>query len=117
MEITKVKIIKTTKQLSNDKLAREDGLLVEFYNKNMEWISDKLLQVYREAMNRGSLGSNINKGINKLLIIGDKSLIRNWRLIILLNVSYKMLPNILAKRLVAIFPCFISKTQTHFYQR
>lgn len=79
-----------------------------------DWIVDDLFLVYKEALERRSLGKNINKGIIKLLPKeGDKTLIRNWRPITLLNVSYKILAKVLAKRFVNILPKFIN-TQTGF---
>ena len=66
-------------------------------------------------MSIGSLGQDVNRGIIKLLPKdGDKTLIRNWRPITLLNVSYKILAKIMALRLVNILPKFVNSTQTGF---
>lgn len=101
--------------LNNGKALGPDGLPIEFYKVNIEWIIEELLEVYKEAIEIGSLGLDINRGIIKLLPKdGDKSLIKNWRPITLLNVSYKILAKVLAHRLVDILPRFICSTQTGF---
>lgn len=71
--------------------------------------------MYNEAILKGSLGSSINKGTIKLIPKdGDKALIKNWRPITLLNVSYKIMAKMLAMRLEKILPRFICSTQTGF---
>ena len=108
-------IIGAIKSLKDDKAPGPDGFSVEFYKANISWISKDLLDIYNEAIIVGSLGSEINKGIIKLLPKdGDKTLIKNWRPITLLNVSYKILAKVLALRLVHILPKFVSSTQTGF---
>lgn len=66
--------------MSNDKSPRSDGLPIEFYKTFSYWVSKDLLQVYVEALDKGSLGKIMNKGIINLLPkCGDKNLIKNWR--------------------------------------
>lgn len=71
--------------------------------------------MYKEALIKGTLCTEINKGVIKLLPKeGDTSLIMNWRPITLLNVSYKIMAIIIEIRLVVILPCFVNNTQTGF---
>lgn len=99
--------------MSNDKAPRPDGLPVEFYKSNIEWITEDFIQLYNEAINYSTLGLEINRGVIKLIPkYGDKSLIKNWRLITLLNVSYKILSMMLALRLEILLPLIVSNTQT-----
>ncbi|XP_059067540.1 uncharacterized protein LOC131858343 [Cryptomeria japonica] len=108
-------IIGAIKSLKDDKAPGPDGFSVEFYKANISWISKDLLDIYNEAMRVGTLSSKINRGIIMLLPKdGDKTLIRNWRPITLLNVSYKILAKILAIRLVHILTKIVSATQTGF---
>ena len=101
--------------LKKDKAPGPDGLPAEFYKSNIDWITKDLFDLYSEAYDRGTLGNSINMGIIKLIPKdGDKSLIKNWRPITLLNVSYKILAKALASRLVNILPNFICSTQTGF---
>ena len=104
------------KALKDDKAPGPDGLSVEFYKANLSWISKDLFDLYNEAISVGSLSPEINRGIIKLLPKeGDKSLLKNWRPISLLNVSYKILAKVLALRLVHILPKFVSSSQTSFH--
>ncbi|XP_059069967.1 uncharacterized protein LOC131859829 [Cryptomeria japonica] len=113
--ISIVEVEAAVKALSNDKAPGPDGFPVEFYKSNLSWISKDLLDLYNEAISNGSLGPDINQGIIKLLPKdGNKALIKNWRPITLLNVSYKVLAKILALRLVDILPKFIGPSQTGF---
>ena len=103
------------KDLSNEKAPVPDGFPIEFYNANISWICKDLHDLYTKAISKGTLGLEINKGIIKLLPKdGDKALIKNWRPITLLNVSYKILAKILALRLINILPKFFCATQTSF---
>lgn len=83
--------------LKDNKAPGPDGLLVEFYKTNIDWIADDLYDIYNEALATGTLGEFINRGIIKLIPKeGDKALIKNWKPITLLNVSYKKLAKALA---------------------
>ena len=66
-----------------------------------------MVELYQHALKEGSLGLNIHSSLIKLIYKGgDKTLVKNWRLVTLLNVTY----TILATRLVPILPEIISKT-------
>ena len=101
--------------LKDDKGHEPSRLPIEFYKVNIDWINKDLYELYNEALDIGSLSHDINKGILKLLSKeGDKYLIKNWRPITLLNVSYKILVKVLAIRLIHILPKLISNSQTDF---
>ena len=102
-------------RMANDKALGPDGLPIEFYKKNIDWIVPYLLSVYEEAFDRGSLGPKLNAGVIKLIPKeGDRLLINNWRPITLLNVVYKILAKVLAIRIEKILPNIINSTQTSF---
>ena len=101
--------------MANDKAPGLDGLPIEFYKNNIDQIVPYLLSVYKEAYDRGSLGTKLNDGVIKLILKeGDRLLINNWRPITLLNVVYKILAKILAIRIEKILPNIINSTQTSF---
>ncbi|XP_059064555.1 uncharacterized protein LOC131856693 [Cryptomeria japonica] len=88
---------------------------MEFYKANIKWICKDLLNIYNEAIDVGTLGREINSGIIKLIPKeGDKALLKNWRPITLLNVSYKILAKIMSRRLEIVLPKFVCPTQTGF---
>lgn len=114
-EISKEEIKREILAMSNDKSSGIDGLPVEFYKVFIDWICEDLHRVYMEDLAKGSLGHDTNQGLIKLLPKeGDKTLVKNWRPITLLNVSYKVLAKVLAMRLTNILPKFINSTQTGF---
>lgn len=77
------------KALKDNKAPSLDGLPTEFYKANLDWVTHDLYDIYNEALDNGTLGEFINKGIVKLIPKdGDKVLIKNWRPITLLNISY-----------------------------
>lgn len=101
--------------MGNSRSPRPDGFPVEFYKKNIEWIVDDLHDLYLEAISKGTLRREINQGLIKLIPKeGDKTLVKNWRPITLLNVSYKILVKVVANKLIRILPKIISPTQTRF---
>ena len=100
-------IKRAIKAFKYDKVLGPDGLSVEFYKANLSWISKDLFDFYNETISVGSLSPEINRGIIKLLPNkGDKTLIKNWRPISLLNISYKILVKVLALRFIHILPKF-----------
>lgn len=100
--------------MSNEKALDPDGIPVEFYKLHVEWISKDLWLIYNESMECGSLGSEINARLIKLIPKdGDITLIKNWRPITLLsllqNISQDSCP-----KLKDILPKVINSTQTCF---
>lgn len=60
-------------------------------------VGHNLHKVYLESMHTGSLGGIINSGNIKFIPNpGDPKIITNWRLITLLNFSYKIIDKDLA---------------------
>lgn len=73
--------------------------------------------MYKEAVRKQSLGTDINKGIIWFIPkLQDPKLITSWRLITLLNVSYKILAKALAMHLKHILPKIICPKQTSFFR-
>lgn len=94
---------------------RPNGLPIEFYKKNIDWIVPYLLSVYEEAIDRGSLGPELNAGVIKLIPKeGDRLLINKWRPITFLNVDYKILTKVLVFKIEKILPNIINSSQTSF---
>ena len=103
------------KAMANEKALGMDGLPIEFYKDNIDWIGEELLLFYNDAFDNDSLGSDMNRGIIKLLPkTGDESFVKNWRPITLLNLSYKIIAKLLARRIADITKNIVSVTQTGF---
>lgn len=92
-----------------------DGLPVEFYQKMWPHIKYDFYLVYLEALEHGSLGTNINKGLIKLLPKGkNEDTISGWRPITLLNTSYKIIAKAIATRIKPIVKEIVRLEQTRF---
>lgn len=75
--ISKGEIKQAILSLKNNKTLGIDGLPTKFYKVFIKWIFDDLYTIYNEALEKGSLGKNINKGVIKLLPKeGDQTLIK-----------------------------------------
>ncbi|GBG60070.1 hypothetical protein CBR_g401 [Chara braunii] len=82
-----------------------DGLTVEFYRSCWDAVGPALVEVYNKVLTGEKLGDLMTFGVISVMFKkGDKSNIRNYRPISVLNVSYKLLAKTLALRLGRILP-------------
>ncbi|GBG82821.1 hypothetical protein CBR_g36352 [Chara braunii] len=96
------------KSMAHGKSPRSDGLPVEFYEATWEFLGPELLSLFNRILAGGSLTHDMKKGITTLIYKkGDKCNIRNWRPISRLNVSYKILAKLLARRLSPYLPLLV----------
>ena len=79
----------------------EDGFAKEFYVTFFDLMGDHLLDSYNEAFKKGKMSISQRRGIISLISKGESHLVEltNWRLITLLNVDYKILARVTAKRI------------------
>lgn len=114
-KISLEEIQEVIKAMANEKSPGLDGLPIEFYKDNIDWIVEEIFLFYNDAFENGSLGNNVNRGVIKLLPkAGDRSLVKNWRAITLLNLSYKIIAKLLARRIAEITKNIVSVNQTGF---
>lgn len=94
----------------------EDGFTKEFYQTFFDLIGKDLLNSYNDSFHKGSLSITQKRGSITLIPKGDVNLtnLKNWRPISLLNVDYKLLSKVLAKRMELILPKLIHTDQTGF---
>ena len=100
----------------NNKSPREDGFTKEFYESFFDLLWEDLLNSYNEAFHKGELSISQRTGILTLIPKEDINLtdLKNWCPISLLNLDYKILSKILAKRLEQFLPILIHSDQTGF---
>ncbi len=92
-----------------------DGIPIEFFQACANEVVPMLLKAYTAMLASGEASAFINKGLITLIPkTGDRSKLRNWRLITLLGSVYKILAKALAGRLQAFLPCIIRSNQTGF---
>ncbi|GBG70935.1 hypothetical protein CBR_g8236 [Chara braunii] len=113
--ITKVEAEEALKAMANGKTPRNDGLPTEFYRQHWNLLGDDLIEIYNEMQMGGKLPESACGGIISILFKkGDTSEIRNWRPISLLNVSYKILAKVMARRLGRYLSDLMEDDQTTF---
>ena len=113
--ISKEEITNSIIKINNDKALGLDGLTIEFYKSYIDWTRMDLTMLYELVIEEGSLGTNRNRNLIRLVPKdGDKDLINNWRLIYLFNVSYNIMAKIQALRMENILPNVLNSIQIGF---
>ncbi|GBG84645.1 hypothetical protein CBR_g39021 [Chara braunii] len=116
--VTLEELTQTVKTMARGKSPEVDGLTVEFYSANWGVFGPLLVELYNEVLVGGRLGKGMTHGVITLLFKkGDKSVVKNWRPMSLLNVSYKILAKSLARRLSKHLPKLVENDQGAFVQR
>ena len=99
-DFTAIEIEKATKTFKKNKTPGSDGLTVEFYIKFWNTIKTPLVKCFNKSFREGELSGTQKEGIITLLDKGkDKTLLKNWRPITLLNIDYKILTKTIALRI------------------
>ena len=96
---------------ADNKSPGEDGFTKEFYQTFFDLIGKDLLNSYH-----GSLSISQKRGTITLIPKSDINLtdLKNWHPIFLLNVDYKLLSKVLAKRMEQLLPKLIHADKTGF---
>lgn len=115
-DISISEIITAIKSMQNNKSPGPDGFTVEFYKKFPHQLAPILQAMYSEALSTGSLPTTLRQASITLLAKKDKDplLCTSYRPISLLNVDFKVLSKVLAKRLESVVPDVVSPDQTGF---
>ena len=99
--------------MENNKSPGYDGLSTNFYKSFWHLLGHALTDVYNHAFLHGTLPLSQRRGIVTLLYKkGDRTKLKNWRPIPLLNTDYKILTKALSKRLTTVLPFIIHTDQT-----
>lgn len=86
--------------MANDKARGIDGFPCDFYKALWDCVGQDLYHVYLEGFHAKSLGNLINKGnIKSIPKFCDPEDICNWRPIMILNFSYKIITKALALKI------------------
>lgn len=102
--------------LKNNKSPGCDGLTKEFYVRFWDRLGSKLLLCLNFCKRKGELSNSQKRGVISLLHKKgkDEGYIRNWRPISLLNVDYKILAKVMAKRVEKEVSNLINPDQSGF---
>ena len=106
----------TLKSMANRKSPGTDGFTVEFLNFFWNDIGKLILKSLNEAYDDGELSIVQRQGIITCIPKEncDRSILKNWRPITLLNVIYKIASGSIANRLKKVIPSLISEEQRGF---
>ena len=91
-----------------------DGLTVEFFTQFLDILKTLFYKVVKSIKNEKQLSRSMRKGIISLFYKkkGDKTNLKKFRTISLLNVDYKIISKVLANRLKTVMSSIISLEQT-----
>jgi len=104
------------KGMGNGKSPGSDGFTGEFYKFFFPDLGHFLLRSLNHAFSSGELSITQKQGVITCLPKGDKprEYLKNWRPISLLNVDYKILSGVLARRMKGVLSTIIGETQKGF---
>ena len=90
--ITKEELLKAVRLVENNKSPGIDGLTTKFYKHFWPMLSEKLTGVYNHAFRIGALAVSQRRGVILLLFQkGDRTQLKKWTPVTLLNTDYKIL--------------------------
>ena len=111
--VTEEELTNAVKAMENNKSPGFDGLTTNFYKHFWPLLGAELTRVYNYSFNNGLLTVSQRRGIITLLFKkGDRTQLKNWRPVTLLNTDYKILTRALANRLQQVLPLIVSSDQT-----
>ena len=96
--------------LARCKAPGSDGLPMEFYLKFWDLLGEDLVCILNSCFHSGRLSPSQCRGIISLSFKkGARLDIRNWRLISLLNVDYKLAARAIASRLLRVIHLVVAR--------
>ena len=114
-ELTEAECKKALETMKSRKTPGNDGLTVDFYRKFWDLIKELLIDSLNMSYNTGKLTCSQRQAVIILLDKGkDRTLLKNWRPISLLNNDYKIASKAIAERLKATLPTIIHKDQVGY---
>ena len=115
-EISIDEVRNALKGFQNNKSPGDDGFTKEFYEAFFDLLGNALLESFNAGFVNGTLSVSQRRGIISLIPKDENNLttLSNWRPITLLNVDYKILAKVIAKRIESVLPKLIHSDQTGF---
>ena len=105
------------KTFAKNKAPGNDGITIEFYQKFWPVFGKLLVNALNEGYREGELTSSQRQAVITLLDKGkDRTLLKNWRPISLLNTDYKIATKALSNRIKQLLPNLINKDQVGYVQ-
>lgn len=116
--IKKIQLEEITQAINNLKSKKSpgiDGIGNEFYKVFKDKISLILQEVYEEVFKKEAFNQRMNMGLMKIIYKrkGDRTLLKNFRPITMLNTDLKILAKVLANRLKNVLLSIIETNQAY----
>lgn len=103
------------KTFAKGKTPGNDGITAEFYKKFWPFFGKLMVDSFNKSYLEGELTSSQRQAVITLLDKGkDRTLLKNWRPISLLNVDYKIASKALASRFTKFLPKLIHSNQVGY---
>ena len=114
--ITKKECVEVLKEMKCNKAPGNDGFTTEFYCTFWHVIGEDVLAALNEAYAIGELSASQKQGVITLIEKKEKDslYVKNYRPITLLNVDYKILSKVLAKRIKEVLSGIIHTDQVGY---
>ncbi len=110
-------IIDAIRALPKGKSLGHDEISMEFYHEYANEVAPTLLRAFTAMLNVETTSASINKGLITLIPkTGDRARLSNWRPIILLGSTYKILTKTLAGRIQSALIHIIRPNQMGFVE-
>ena len=108
---------KVLKTFQNNKSPGNDGIPVEFYKKFWSIFGTLLVNSFNKSLQEGELSTSQKQAVISVIDKNkDRTLLKNWRPISLLNVDYKIASKTIAKRITKFLPKLINENQVGYVQ-
>ena len=115
--LTEEECLETLKTFSTNKTSGNDGISFEFYQTFWRRIKTPLIYSFNSAFKLGELGPSQRQAVITLIDKEkERTLIKNWRPISLLNTHYKIASKSIANRFKHLLPKLIHHNQTGFIE-
>lgn len=113
-QITIEEIEEAVKQAKLNKAPGMDGLPVEFYKTFWPQIKNIFLKIVLHFQNTGQLPPSMKRtAIIPIPKNGDRTLLKNWRPICLINTDYKFISRVYSKRISSVVSSLLDSDQSY----
>ena len=118
-DLTNKELFDVSKRIPNNKSPGNDGLTKEFYETFWDELKDSFINSIKLAYQKKALSTSQRQAVIKLIERKDrdKTLLKNWRPISLLNVDLKIISKAFSSRLKTVLPSIMSLEQTAYIKK